>query len=86
MIRVGSGFTPSSTHADKVEIVITVQMARVDTTIVMILLLVAGIVKFKSERHTITHREYWQALFLKYPHKIYNQIYARNSANHDHWN
>ena len=47
--KVGSGFTPRTTQADRVAIVITVQIARVATTRVMILLLVAGIVKFNSE-------------------------------------
>ena len=47
--RVGSGLEPTRIITDKVEIVITAIMASVATTIVIILLLVAGIVKFKTE-------------------------------------
>jgi hypothetical protein len=46
VMSVLSGFTPRSMQADKVEIVITVQIARVEITIVMIRLDVAGMVKF----------------------------------------
>lgn len=48
-MSVGSGCVPRITQADNVEIVITVQSAKVDTTIVMIRLDVAGIVKFTSD-------------------------------------